>query len=796
MNIAIGAIKRILLLSSIFTLLGGGSSFAAATAAGQDDGRAPKGHHDVKGDMLRGASSHANDAYHAGTPLLAHHHPHLGVVPLPSPSGVSSSSTSSSSSLRRAAEFIEEEGEKEPPRTNHFLGPLSKHDSHFVLTPSSTTMNAIHHAAAGVDDNRRIADVTSSHIVGTYTSTTTTNGGMVQLVRGSSQHFDFKREMLNQEEEYSMDTTTGRQLAGTTENTLQLKFTTQDAAWAEITQGTEFRAYFDGDECSSKNFHPLPEKGAVTLVTMKCASFNDAMKLNVIITDGDDSWGIGRLDVEYNDSGVWTYVGGGGNWETYVDTGTSRQFDLSGKCLFPNGNGGTCQAHVNNAYGWCFCAEGLICHSSLCGPPKQTGEYCEVDFHCAEGLICDSSSLCGPPKQAGEYCEVDSHCDAEAGLTCKGWVCSATGGAEESCSGTAPCREGFDCHPGRNKCYNTPRLKDQPCSSSHACSDDLVCDKLCKAPSAICVQSTKTLMDEVDGSYNDEEATWKAVTGVEKTVIDDFTTNKVYNKVYENACVKKDGLYKELTYEATCKSGSSGDEIALRVIGQPRCYAKSCAAALESDKDLANHLLEQYTLKPTAARASEQKNNATSSGDWTCTGKINDALTNTNTNTNTGSGGCGVATDMMNKETPALIEATMALKPVVTVKKFLFLLPTKEKKVDYGASSSELGNACAKVSGLLVSDDLQMTCTFGEGTASSNEAIFEVVNFRSCLASACEDNQAAIDSATSSQFKDQMFESKQLDEAHDWTCSIGSGAVAMSIQAAVGAALALWWHLM
>jgi hypothetical protein len=47
------------------------------------------------------------------------------------------------------------------------------------------------------------------------------------------------------------------------------------------------------------------------------------------------------------------------------------------------------------------------------------------------------------------------------------------------------------------------------------------------------------------GSYNSKDATWKAVTAVDKTITDDFTTNKANNIKYENTCEEKDGKYRK-----------------------------------------------------------------------------------------------------------------------------------------------------------------------------------------------------------------------------------------------------------
>jgi hypothetical protein len=198
------------------------------------------------------------------------------------------------------------------------------------------------------------------------------------------------------------------------------------------------------------------------------------------------------------------------------------------------------------------------------------------------------------------------------------------------------------------------------------------------------------------------------------------------------------------------------------VARQPRCYSQVCD--LEVDEQA---LFEEYAL-----RLTEKRNE----GGWTCTGQLLE-----HTNAGSGYGGCGVVTGM----------TSMAMKPVVTDKKLLVTFPSKEKKVEYSISA-QLYGACRSADGLLVDEDFKMTCTTGNG---SDEATFEVINFRLCLASVCKDNEVAIDGAINIQFNDQMLDSKHLDEAQDWTC-IGSGVIATSIRVAVGAALALWWHLM
>jgi hypothetical protein len=144
-----------------------------------------------------------------------------------------------------------------------------------------------------------------------------------------------------------------------------------------------------------------------------------------------------------------------------------------------------------------------------------------------------------------------------------------------------------------------------------------------------------------------------------------------------------------------------------------------------------------------------------------------------------------------------IISAKMGMKsPDVTDKKFLWLLPTEVKKVDYSASSVELANACnsVEVEGLFIEKDFSMTCTAGQGATESDKASFEVLDYSVCLASLCNANAAAKEETIYGQFKDQMLDEKYLDTAKDWTC-IGSGAMTTSIQVAVGAAFALWWHL-
>jgi hypothetical protein len=215
-----------------------------------------------------------------------------------------------------------------------------------------------------------------------------------------------------------------------------------------------------------------------------------------------------------------------------------------------------------------------------------------------------------------------------------------------------PIESGGKCEQDANDCH---------------CDDGLSCEaNTCGTPAAviICLESTEIIMVAVDSSYKDANATRNADTAVEKTIIDDFTTNQVFNTFYESACVAEGGTYEELTYEAKCDS-TGGDEITLHVIGQPRCYAQSCASAIESNEDLPNLLLQQFTLEPTTERADE-KHDSTST--WTCTGEINKALTNTNIVTTC----CGVATDLMITHTPSLQFATILIIQLSQTLRFFF----------------------------------------------------------------------------------------------------------------------------
>lgn len=434
--------------------------------------------------------------------------------------------------------------------------------------------------------------------------------------------------------------------------------------------------------------------------------------------------------------------------------------------------------------GTCTCDQGLGC------------EFFNQD-------ACGSGGVCVGPGKMGESCvEMADVLPCEEGLSCRvdTGKCVGPGKLGELCSDDLPCEKDFSCDAGEKKCYNDPRLENEPCSSEANCNEDLICDdedQKCISPSGTCITSTQAIMDEVHGSYDDSGATWEEMLTTKDeqstiTIIDDFTTNQVKNIIYKNACEKADGEYTELTYEATCNS-AEGDEIALQVIGQPRCYAEACAAAIENDKDFGDELLKEFSLVPTAKRANDQ-HNSTSSG-WACTGELNDALKgNTNGGSGGSGGGCAYATDKMYTEIDDIISAQLGMKPKVTDKKFLFFLPTEVKKVEYSASPSALASACSGLEGMFVEKEFTMTCTVGGGSTKSDRASFEVVDYSVCLASICSVNAAAKEETIYIQFKDQMLDENYLDEARDWSC-LGSGAMATSIKVAVGAAFALWWHL-
>jgi hypothetical protein len=215
---------------------------------------------------------------------------------------------------------------------------------------------------------------------------------------------------------------------------------------------------------------------------------------------------------------------------------------------------------------------------------------------------------------------------------------------------------------------------------------------------------------------------------------------------------------------------------------------------MEIDSNLANTLLVEFTLKPTADRA--DCNHDSSSEGWTCTGTLNHASQGS-TSVGGGSGGnggsCAYATNLQTLGSDAIIAAYMVMKkPDVSDKKFLWLLPTDVKKVEYEASTNALAGACNDVDGSFVEKDFTLTCTAGKGSTKEDQASFEVKDYAMCLSPICKGIEK--DETVYLTFKDQMLDTNKLPEAKDWTCE-GSGAMTTSVQVAVGAVLALLWHL-
>jgi hypothetical protein len=569
-----------------------------------------------------------------------------------------------------------------------------------------------------------------------------------------------------------------------------------------------------------KAFTPTPGLGAITYVTLNSACPLQSLLPLTMSATGDDGWRMDTVEVKLDD-GRWKVIASG---EVLSDNGISRlksrDFYLNNisndVCAFPIASGGECKQGAND----CHCDDGLSCDANTCKTPALassgilTVKITTGDDNGSQSLdqfTIGTSTGClkafTPKPGLGEITVVtlNSACPIQSLLPLTmsatgtdGWFMDKVevqldGGTwnliasdeklqdnngqdqfkshdfylnninDDVC--VFPIENGGDCEWGANDCH---------------CNDGLSCQaNTCKSgDDVICLESTAIIMEAVDSSYNDKDATWQAVTGVERTITDDFTTNQVLNSKYESACIEEGGTYEELSYKAECNP-AGGDQVTLHVIRQPRCYAQSCAAATERNENLPNLLFYAFTLEPTAERASE-KHDSTSR--WTCTGALNDAPTTT---------GCEVATDLMNTE----IDGTIDKNPSVSDIKFLILLPTKGKKVQYkGDASATLGERCDLVSGIFMEKNFKMTCTPGEGSGGS-EAAFEVTDFPLCLASVCDIDQAAIDGAIATHFRDEMLDSDNLDNSQDWTCTRSVAVKAASIRVSVGTVLALWWYL-
>ncbi|MCF6252627.1 MAG: hypothetical protein L3J75_15380 [Methylococcaceae bacterium] len=136
-----------------------------------------------------------------------------------------------------------------------------------------------------------------------------------------------------------------------------------------------------------------------------------------------------------------------------------------------------------------YCESGLTCEagSQVCRAPGRAGDACHLTRPCGSGLNCQPGvhkcynvpRLENQPCSAGYSCGTDLTCEAGS------QVCRAKGKLGDACHATRPCGTGLSCQPGVHKCFNSPRLENQPCSAGFSCSKGLRCaagKQICEKP--------------------------------------------------------------------------------------------------------------------------------------------------------------------------------------------------------------------------------------------------------------------------------------------------------------------------
>ncbi|HJL16365.1 MAG TPA: hypothetical protein RMH99_11955 [Sandaracinaceae bacterium LLY-WYZ-13_1] len=102
------------------------------------------------------------------------------------------------------------------------------------------------------------------------------------------------------------------------------------------------------------------------------------------------------------------------------------------------------------------------CREDVCVQPSESGDFCEFDPECGEGLLC-IAGRCTPDPRIPTPCEADADC--YAGLTC--------GPAMECvCTHTTDCPIGLVCEEGA--CV--PGEGGEPCVADAECPAGSVCD--------------------------------------------------------------------------------------------------------------------------------------------------------------------------------------------------------------------------------------------------------------------------------------------------------------------------------
>jgi hypothetical protein len=149
---------------------------------------------------------------------------------------------------------------------------------------------------------------------------------------------------------------------------------------------------------------------------------------------------------------------------------------------------------------------------------------------------------------------------------------------------------------------------------------------------------------------------------------------------------------------------------------------------------------------------------------------------------------------MLLNKIPEIIKAGIDIQPTVTKQKFLWIFDKEEKLVTFSQDNT-FASTCTKRGGSFVrSDESRFEC---------GEASFAVEGFSACLGSSCGVTPSIKDTsrgnaAIAARFREKMRNADKLEESgveSGVKCTSMSGALSASVGIALGAMLAVVWHL-
>jgi hypothetical protein len=411
------------------------------------------------------------------------------------------------------------------------------------------------------------------------------------------------------------------------------------------------------------------------------------------------------------------------------------------------------------------CNPGLVCTAkvfttSVCQGTGKFGEGCiqsKSSFKCNSGLTCNlrDKKCYNNPRLINEPCANDN---CKSGLFCVDGVCAGPGKFVEFCI-KGNCEAGLACNPQDNKCYHFPRLTNEPCNSTAPTSD-------CRDDS-LCLPSNNTCQPidvvQVERCLDPTHTIMVAVKPLYKT--DGVTTTSA--NVTGNLLIMDDFSTNEennLAFQIGCQrqKGANFRELHYdaqcttdgnesKVINLIVSGQPRCYAKSCVDKVDDQALLDAFSLRPTEERADLQSN---SKENWTCTGELRNASKNI----------CNVRTKDINQDEEMNIAAIGIKGNITDQTAFLGLFKKAERLVSFRKSGSVFNNTCQRHGGAVT--------TLSEANFVCGRFPFKVLDFTVCLFPLCgpvgtPDTNVAI----AQQFQTKL---KAIDTKDSGPCVISS----------------------